>query len=172
MKKKLLLIFILAQVIYLAAYSQEKSKKQQKEEEQAQKKMQIENLVNSKNFVFKARYAFPMGARQIDLTSNPNYVKFNPDLMDGYMPYFGTATAGIGLSGDATIKFKDKPDKFNIEEKKKNFQVDAEVKGVNDVYRISLTVTFSGSSSMTVTSNHRGTISYQGEIYPGESIKY
>ena len=62
-----------------------------------------------------------MGARQVNLRSNPNYVKFNPDLMDGYMPFFGTATSGIGLGGDATIKFKDKPETFTIEKKKNEF---------------------------------------------------
>jgi hypothetical protein len=155
-----------------SAFSQEKSKKEQKEEEKLLKQSQTEVLVNSKDFVFKARYALPMGSKQVDLTTNPNYVKFNPDLMDGYMPFFGTVTSGIGMGGDATIKFKDKPETFNVEKKKKNFQVDAKVKGENDIYRLSLSVSFEGNASLSVISNHRGTISYQGEIFPSETIKY
>jgi hypothetical protein len=169
MKTKFSLLLVLMSLILTSAYSQEKSKKEIKEEEKLQKQIQIETLVNSKDFIFKATYAMPMGARQVDLTSNPNYIKFNPDLMDGYMPFFGTATAGIGMGGDATIKFKDKPDTFNIEKKKKNFQIDARVKGENDVYRLSLQVM---PATLSVISNNRGTISYQGEIYPPESIKY
>jgi hypothetical protein len=171
MKSKISLLAVLYLLIGTTAYSQEKSKKELKEEEKLQKQTQIEALVNSKDFVFKARWATPMGAGQIDLTTNPNYIKFNPDLMDGYMPYFGTVTTGIGMGSDAAIKFKDKPETFNIEKKKKNFQIDARVKGENDTYRLSLSVSFEGSTSLSVTSNNRGTISYQGEIFPPETIK-
>ena len=172
MKTKISILVILFSILLAPAYSQEKSKKQIKEEESLQKQMQIETLVNSKDFVFIAKYALPMGASQVDLTSNPNYVKFNPDLMDGYMPFFGTATSAIGLGGDNTIKFKDKPETFNIEKKKKNFQIEAKVKGENDIYRLSLSVSFEGSTSLSIISNNRGTISYQGQIFPPETIKY
>jgi hypothetical protein len=172
MKTKISLLMILVSMIMTSGFSQEKSKKQLKEEESQQKQIQIEALVNSKDFVFVAKYALPMGASQVDLASNPNYVRFNPDLMDGYMPFFGTATAGIGLGGDNTIKFKDKPETFNIEKKKKNFQIDAKVKGENDIYRLSLTVSFEGSTSLSIISNNRSTISYQGQIFHSETIKY
>ena len=162
---------VLMSLVLISAFSQEKSKKEIKEEEKLQKQIQIETLVNSNDFVFVAKYAMPMGARQVDLTSNPNYVRFSPDLMDGYMPFFGTATSGIGYN-DPTIKFKDKPETFNIEKKKKNFQIDGKVKGENDIYRISLSVMFEGSASMSIISNNRGTISYQGEIFPAQAIKY
>lgn len=171
MKARISILAFLMSLIMTSAFSQGKSKKELKAEESLRKQAEIENLLNSKDFVFKARYAMPIGARQIDMTSNPNYVKFNPDLMDGYMPFFGTATSGIGFNADPTIKFKEKPETFNIEKKKKNFLVEARVKGENDVYRISMTVSFEGSTSMSIISNNRGTISYQGDIFPAESIK-
>ena len=172
MKTKISSLIILLSFILSSAFAQEKSKKELKEEESQQKQIQIETLVNSKDFVFVARYALPMGTGQINLSSNPNYVRFSPDLMDGYMPFFGTATsAAIGLGGDNTIKFKDKPESFNIKKMKKNFQIDAKVKGENDVYRLSLTVSFEGSTSLSIISNNRSTISYQGEIFPPEAIK-
>jgi hypothetical protein len=172
MNTKITLSILLVLLVMTSAYSQEKSKKEKKEEEKLQKLQQIETLVNSKDFVFVASYALPMGAKQVNLRSNPNYIKFNPDLMDGYMPFFGTATSGIGMGGDATIKFKDKPETFNIEKKKKNFQIDAKVKGENDFYRLSLQVMPEGNASLSIVSNNRGTISYQGEIMPSASIKY
>ncbi len=172
MKPGIILSIAFLIVIIGTAFPQEKSKKEQKEEEKLLKQKQIEELINSKDFVFKGRWALPMGTNQVDLSSNPNYVKFSTDLMDGYMPFFGTATSGIGYGGDNTIKFKDKPESFNIEKKKKNFQIDAKVKGENDIYRISLSVSFEGSSSMSIISNNRSTITYQGEIFPAETIKY
>ena len=172
MKTKILLLAILMSLVLTSAFSQEKSKKELKEEEKLQKQMQIEALVNSKDFVFVARYALPMGASQVDLTSNPNHAKFNPELMDGYMPFFGTATAGIGYGGDNTIKFKGKPESFTIEKNKKNFQVDAKVRGENDTYTLSLSVMFEGSASLSIISNNRSSISYQGEIFPSQTVKY
>jgi len=171
MKTKILILSILTSLILTSAFSQEKTKKELKEEEKIQKQIQIETLVNSKDFVFVAKYALPMGASQVDLQTNPNYVKFNPEMMDGYMPFFGTANSGIGYT-DPTIKFKDKPETFNIEKKKKNFLAEAKVKGENDFYRLSLSVMFEGSASLSIISNNRGTISYQGEIFPASSVKY
>lgn len=171
METKIGLILLLS-LIMTSGFSQEKSKKELKEEQTLAKQMQTGELVNSREFVFVARYAMPSGGRQISLMSNPNYVRFHPDLVEGYMPFFGTAYSGIGYGGDATIKFKDKPEKYNFEKKKKSYQIDATVKGENDVYRLSLTVSFEGSATLSVISNNRASISYQGEISaPGPSEK-
>jgi hypothetical protein len=171
MKTKISLLIIILSLPLTFAFSQEKSKKELKEEESLRKQAETEALVNSNDFVFVAKYALPMGASQVDLTTNPNYVRFNPDMMDGYMPFFGKANAGIGY-GDPTIKFKDKPMTFNSEKKKKNFQIDAKVKGENDIYRLSLSVLPEGGASLSIISNNRGTISYQGTIFHPEKIKY
>jgi hypothetical protein len=171
MKRKFSILMILMSLTLISAYSQEKSKKELKEEEKLKKQMQIETLVNSKVFVFVARFANPTGGRQVDLTTNPNYVKYNPELLDGSMPFFGRAYSGMGYGGDGGIKFKNKPEIFTVEKGKKNFQIDAEVKGENDTYRLSLTVSFEGNASLSITSNNRGTISYQGGIFAPETAK-
>ena len=87
MKTKISLIMILISLILTSANAQEKSKKEIKEEEKLQKQMQIDTLVNSKVFVFVAKFALPTGGKQINLSTNPNYIKFNPDLLDGDMPF-------------------------------------------------------------------------------------
>jgi hypothetical protein len=149
-------------------FSQEKTKKELKEEKKLEKQKQIEAMVNAKEFVFVARTALPSGMRSVNLTTNTNYVKFQPELIDSYMPYYGRGYSGIGYGGDTGLKFKDKPEVFNIVKKKKAFQIDATVKTTNDVFRLSLSVGFEGSTSLSVTSNNRSTISYQGDIYAPE----
>jgi hypothetical protein len=171
MKSKISFLLVVMSLILTSAFSQEKSKKEIKEEQKLEKQKKVEVLVNSKEFVFVARFANPVGGRQVDLTTNSNYVKFYPDLLDGTMPFFGRAYSGIGYGGDSGIKFKDKPETFTVEKKKKNFQIDAKVKGENDTYRLSLSVTFEGSASLSIISNNRGTISYQGEIRADEKPK-
>ena len=169
MKTRIIAFLILVVLFALPGFAQEKSRKQLKEEEKQRKIAEVENLLNTKDFVFVARFAMPVGRRQVDLSGNPNFVKFNPELFDGYMPFFGEATAMAAYGGDGGIKFREKPTEYTVEKKKKNFLVEAQVKGETDVYRLSLTVSFEGSASLSVISNNRSTISYQGEVMSPEN---
>jgi hypothetical protein len=164
MKIRLSVVGFILILSVTAGFSQEKSKKELKEERKLEKQKQVEEMVNAKEFVFVARTALPSGMRSVDLTTNQNYVKFQPDLIDSYMPYFGKAYSSIGYGGDSGLKFKGKPEEFNVVKKKKSFQIDAVVKGENDNFRLSLSVSSEGSASLSITSNNRSTISYQGEI--------
>jgi hypothetical protein len=145
-------------------FSQEKTKKELKEEKKLDKQKQTEAMLNAKEFVFVGRIALPSGMRSVDLVSHPNYVKFNPDFIDSYMPFFGQAYNPEGYGGDTGLKFKGKPDKFTFVKNKKDFQVDAIVKSEADEFILSLSVGFEGNALLTVMSNRRRTISYQGEI--------
>jgi hypothetical protein len=91
-------------------------------------------------------------------------MKFSPDLIECDMPYYGRAYSGAGYGGDAGLIFKGKPEKFTVVKDKKYYQINAEVKSNNDTYKISLSVGFEGSASLTVISNSRSTISYNGDI--------
>jgi hypothetical protein len=80
------------------------------------------------------------------------------------MPFFGRAYAGAGYGGDGGLKFKEKPGTFTIEKNKKEYTVTAVVKGDNDTYKISLSVGFEGNARLTINSNNRSSISYNGNI--------
>ena len=55
---------------------------------------------------------------------------------------------------------------------KHDFQIDAEVKTNNDRYRLSLSVGLEGGfSSLTIISNTRSSISYNGEIIAPDKPK-
>jgi hypothetical protein len=164
MKTKVFCMVVFFVLIVAPVISQEKTKKELKEERKIEKQNQVEAMINAKEFVFVARTANPMGMRSVDLTTNPNYVKFQPELIDSYMPYFGQAYGGAGYGGDTGLKFKGKPEEYTVVKIKNGFQVDATVKGERDNYRLSLMVGFEGSSSLSITSNNRSTISYNGEI--------
>ncbi len=169
MNSKSFVLVLILSMILTNGFSQEKTNKEIKEEKKLEKQKQIEAMVNAKEFVFVARTALPSGMRSVNLTTNTNYVRFQPDLIDSYMPYFGKAYSGIGYGGDTGLKFKDKPEIFDIVKKKKAYQIDVTVKTANDVFRLSLSVGFEGSTTMSVISNNRSTISYQGEISAPEN---
>lgn len=164
MKTRSSLVVLILAVVITNGYSQEKTKKELKEEKKIEKQKQIAALVNDTNFVFVARTALPTGMRSVNLTTNTNYVKFHPRLIDSYMPFFGKAYSGVGYGSDTGLKFTGKPEEFKIVKSSKAFQIDAVVKGTTDNFKLSLSVGFEGSASLTITSNNRSTISYQGEI--------
>ncbi len=165
MKTKYFFTITLLLILLTKGFSQELSKKEQKESQNEIRMQQIEMILNSGQFIFKAGYAVPMGGRPIDMSTNPGYVIFNKDKMDGNLPFFGSATAGIGLSGDLAIRFNNKPQSFTTRKMKKSYEVGATVRGRNGVYNLSLNIPFDGPSTLTVSSNDRGTISYNGQIY-------
>jgi hypothetical protein len=172
MKTKVLFILALSALITSPGFSQEKTKKELKEEQKIEKQKQTEALVNSKEFIFSARTAMPQGGRSIDLTTNPGSVKFHPDLIESDMPYFGRVTGSAAYGGrDGGMKFEGKPEGYTVTAKKNGYQVNAEVKGENDTYRLSLSVSSEGSSSLSITSNNRSVISYNGEISAPEKPK-
>jgi hypothetical protein len=169
-------IYILTVTLLIASvstgFARQISKKEQREAEDEIRQQQIEQVLNSDNFIFKAGYAIPMGGRPVNMSSDPGYARFSKEMMDGNLPYFGRVTAAIGLSGELAVKFKDKPQTFKIEKRKKSYDVEATVRGKNDFYNVSLIIPLDGSSTLTITGNSRGTISYRGQIYemkPGKS---
>ncbi|MNF38562.1 hypothetical protein D3C84_195140 [compost metagenome] len=164
MNAKNLIIVMFLLLVGSTVFSQEKTKKQLKEERKIEKQKQTAILVDSKDFVFIADKALPQGYKTIDLTTNPNYVKFQPDFIKSEMPFFGRAYSGSGYGGDGGLDFEGKPEEFTIEKGKNSYKVKAVVKGDNDTYTLLLSVFFEGSASLTINSSKRSTISYNGEI--------
>jgi len=165
MKIKALYLLVILAFIAPQAFSQEKTKKEIKAEKKLEKQKQTEELYNSKEFVFIGKTALPSGMKSVNLATNPNSMKFQPEMVESEMPFFGTAYSGASVYGRETgMKFKGKPDEFKVEKKSKNFQIDVVVKDQNDTYRISISGGFEGSASLTIISNNRSPITYQGDI--------
>jgi len=171
MKKKVSILVMLFTLFVINSYSQEKSKQELKEERKIERQKQTEALVNAREFVFTGNTAFPQGVNSINLTSNTNYVKFHPDRIESELPFYGRAYSGAGYGGDTGMKFDGKPEEYTVTKTKKEYQIEAVVKGENDTYRILLTVGFEGSASLSVISNNRSSISYSGEISAPENPK-
>jgi hypothetical protein len=157
----LLLFAILFQTNSVA---QEKTKKELKELQKLEKQKQIALLVESKEFVFVANRVMPQGGRTINLTTE--YVaEFHSELIKCDLPYFGRAYSGAGYGGsDGGMKFEGKPLVYSIEKKKKYYYIKADVRGESDSYSIILTVYFQGAATLSINSNNRSSISYDGDI--------
>ena len=79
---------------------------------------------------FVADRALPTGYRSVTLTSNPNFVSFQKDLVKGDLPFFGRAfhtTPGV----DGGIAFNSKPEntKIDVNDGKQKIVITFEAKG-------------------------------------------
>lgn len=124
----------------------------------------IETLLNSKNFEFIANTMIPMSGGTKNLVGSNYSITFTPEMIVSNMPFYGRAYSGMALNRDKGMRFKGKPESFIITNTEKGFDINAEVNGENDTYFISITAGNSGFATLSISSNDRGTISYQGEI--------
>lgn len=149
----------------LIGFAQEKTKQQLKEEQKLEKQKEIAALVESKEFNFVGITAYPLGIKSVDLTTNPNFLKFEKDSINSEMPFFGRAYSGVSY-GEANIGlyFKGKIQDYSIAKKKKNYIIYAKIKDKRDSYNIQLTVFFEGTASLAINSFNKSSISYSGRI--------
>lgn len=163
MRRKLFILLVLSCFLSLSVVAQEKTKKELKAERELQKQKEIEALIDSKNFVFEAQKAIPQGGRLLNLDYNTYFLKFNTEKTTCDLPFFGRAF-NVAYGGDGGIKFEGVPENIQIEKKKKSYTVKATVKGKDDTYSLMFSIFYDGGASLSVTSNNRASISYDGEI--------
>ncbi len=158
MRGLLLLILILASANTIA-----QSKKQDKKLEKYQEALA---LVDQGNFEFIARKANPTGGRQIDLTTNPNFLRFSDEQVIADMPYFGRSFSGGYGSGDGGVNFDTAPEDYELtrDEKKRKIIIKFDAKGEDDRYACILTIFSLESASLNVLSNKKQSINYTGFI--------
>jgi hypothetical protein len=162
--KTSILSFILCFSMFIG-FAQEKTKKQIKEEQNLEERKEIAALVESKEFKFVGRTAYPQGGRSIDLTTNSNFLKFEKDSIDSEMPYFGRAYSGVAYGGgNGGMHFKGKIENYSLTKDKKKYMIKAKISDKTDSYDLQLTVFFEGNASLAINTFNRSQISYSGRI--------
>lgn len=164
MKTTLSILLLLINVVGFSVSAQEKTKKELKQERELKKQNEIKALIDSQNFVFEAQKATPQGGRLLQLDYNTYFLKFKADSTTCDLPFFGRAY-NVGYNGDGGIKFEGKPENVKVETKKNNTILKATVKGKSDVYDLLFSIYYNGSTTLSVSSNNRAPINYDGIIY-------
>ena len=77
MKTKRIHLILLLLIVSLPVLAQKADRKAEKERKRLEREKEIAALIDSKTIVFKADRAIPSGYKSVDLTTNPNYVKFS-----------------------------------------------------------------------------------------------
>lgn len=163
MKTKLSILLVLLCALSSPVFAQEKTKKELKAERDLKKQKEIETLVDSRKFDFEAQKVNPQGGRFIILDYNTYFLKFNTEKTISDLPFFGRGF-NVPYGGDGGIKFEGIPNNIRVEKNKKSYILRATVRGKDDVYDLMFTIFFNGGATLSVNSNNRASISYDGEI--------
>jgi hypothetical protein len=128
------------------------------------KRTNIKNAVETRQFIFKAETALPLlgGAKQL----TPDYeLKIFKGSVTSYLPYFGRAYSADYSSTQGGIKFTSTKFDYSTEPGKKGgWDIDIKLKDVNDTRELSLSISENGYATLHVTSTNRQAISFTGYI--------
>jgi hypothetical protein len=129
-----------------------------------EKQIIIKNLVDSRNYVFRAQSVTPLRGRTRQLSSDYD-IRVMGDSMVTYLPYFGRAySAPIDPSEDGIKLNTTNFDYKAIARKKGGWEISILPKENSDVRQLLLTVSANGYAQLQVTSNNRDIISFNGYI--------
>ena len=156
---KAVVIILLALAYFKTTYGQEVT-----ENRILNTSSEIQNLINSKNYVFVAQTAFPIGGRAINLTS-PYHVTVSGDTVASDLPYFGRAFVASINPSDGGIRFTSTNSNYKVKGRKKGgWEIIILPKDSKDVRQMFLSVSESGYGTLQVVSNNRQQISYNGYV--------
>ncbi|HRV53967.1 MAG TPA: DUF4251 domain-containing protein [Mangrovimonas sp.] len=162
MKKAVLLLTFL---VLVGQTSIAQSKKELKEKEKLEKYTAVKELINSNSFVFKADDALTQKGRRISLNTSDNLLTVHQSNVEADLPYFGVVQFASTTS-ESGVQFNCEAKNYQVEfnDKKQKISVKFSASNKNEYYDLYLTVSGSGYTTLSINSNRRSTISYNGKI--------
>lgn len=122
----------------------------------------VKNLVEGKNFIFKAQFMNPQAGRSVNLTSEYD-VSVSTSKVVSYLPYFGRAYS-VPINSEGGIKFTSTQYDYTTKQKKNKWEVRIKPRDVSEVQDLYLTIFENGNASLRVNSTNRQNISFDGYI--------
>ena len=157
------LILLVGFVSVNAQDNSRKSKKERKAEEKAQKKEEIKQLLNDKTFVFNATHALPMGGGSKYLNYDYDVMVKN-DTVISYLPFYGVAYHVEYGARNLGFDFMQPLEEYKTEKKDDGYVVDFEVDNGMDHLNYTFHISEMGYATLHVSSTHRQSITYYGNI--------
>ncbi len=155
---------------------------------------QLERLVALKTFEIENNWAQPQvigamsqiqnsgllppgsSASSIDLTNHTNYFRMKEDSVFAYLPYYGEQRiAGRYTNNEMGIAFEGVPEALTIGKgKKSSYLITFTINGKNKTsenYAVTLKLFSNLTSTMSINSSHRTSITYTGRVIALDSTK-
>ncbi len=77
-------------------------------------------LVESREFEIEHEWLIPMGGSRINLIGNPNFIRFEKDSVDLFLPFFGERFSGGGYNSEGGIIYNGPLNDLEISKTKNN----------------------------------------------------
>jgi hypothetical protein len=128
------------------------------------KKAQIKNIVEARNYVFKAQTALPSSGSTRQLTSDFD-LRISKDTIISDLPYFGRAYTAPLNPSEGPLRFTSTDFQYSVSNRKKGgWDVVITPKDVQDPRQLTMSIFDNGSASVVVTSYNRQPISFNGYV--------
>ncbi len=145
-------------------------------------------IVEAKTYTFVARSATPLNVQDISavmsrmpgniqggtINLNENYyeVKVTPDSVIAFLPYYGRSfTAPIGQN-EGGVKFNSKKFEYkSTKGRKRGWDILIETKDAKENFRLVLNIGDEGYATVSLNSNAKQSITYQGYLKENEERK-
>ncbi|MCF6357696.1 MAG: DUF4251 domain-containing protein [Draconibacterium sp.] len=161
--------FIIIGILILAfttANAQETKKLSRKEKKAAREALKIETtktVLENKAYVFSATQALPTGMRSKTLTSSYD-ARIENDTIFCYLPFFGRSHSAEYGSNQSPMDFTQPIENYEFKNTKKGYEIKFEVSNKTDRLVFFFQIAETGSTSLSVNSTNRSTMSYYGDI--------
>lgn len=154
-------VFLLLTVLFLISCGGNKDAVQNSD-----KLSELYSSMNEKGFEIENEWAIPLGGNMISLITNPNYIRFENDSVDIFLPYYGERHSGGAYGVSGGIEYQGPAKNLRIEENYKGNRVIVKFNGKQQSELLDFIVTIfpDGSASTSVNSSERAAISYRGNI--------
>lgn len=145
----------------------------------------LQELVDTQQFRIESKWARPQGGsavnaiasanlqppgssgNRISLIGNFNYLEMDGNEVSAYLPYYGEKQiAGDHYSGKQAIEFEGEARDLVIEknEKKNSYDINFDVDNGTETFQVNIQLYRSMKSLVTVNSNQRFVIRYDGKV--------
>lgn len=158
---KISFLFIACFFTVSVAVAQQTAKQAKKAEAEAA----LKNKIDNRHFTFEANYALPLRGGQRYLTSEYD-LRIVKDSVIAFLPYFGRVYMDPPMnSEDAGIMFTSTRFGYTATQNKKGgWTIIITPSDAKHSTKLQLGISTSGYASLTVTSNNRDQISFDGKI--------
>ena len=160
--RKIALVVLALAAVTIAAQAAKPDKKARA----ARQELAVKERLDSRDFRIDVRRAMPMGGRTVSLSSSYS-VKIKGDSVYSFLPYFGRAYSLPYGGGDGLIFDGVMTDYESGPGKKGATDITFGVRTPEDTFRYRIEVFDNGTSYISVMSNNRQEISFQGDLRTG-----
>ena len=123
----------------------------------------VRNMVEGENFIFVPRYVNAVGVRSRDLSSGYD-IWISKDTIKSYLPFFGRGYIAPMSPTDVDFDFTSTKFTSKTSSAKRGWSISIKPKDQRYLSELYFRIFDNASATLTITSNDRSSISYNGYI--------